>query len=82
LEYGDGDAIPLVRWSRLGEDHTLELWSTSIEIRVPTRSEIVMELPLPDFEQGRGHHEVVHFFGAPTLTHLRTEVAQRTVLTQ
>ena len=79
VEYGDGDTSPCVRWSRLGEDHTLELWARSIEVKVPSRSEAVMEVSLMEFDQGRGHHEVGHFFGAPTLAQLRTEVAYRAV---
>lgn len=82
VEYGDGDSAPLMRWTRLGDDHTLELWSDHLVIDVPTESEAATRISLSDFDQGSGHHEVIHYFGAPTLAQLRTEVAYRRVLVQ
>lgn len=80
--YGDGDSAPLVRWTRLGEDHSLALWHGAVVVDVPTLSETTSTISLEDFDQGRGHHEVLHYFGAPTLAQLRTEVAYRRVLIQ
>jgi len=80
VEYGDGDGAPLVRWTRLGEDHSLELWHEAVVVDVPLLSETTAAISLADFDQGRGHHEVVHYFGAPTLAQLRTEVAYSRIL--
>lgn len=79
VEYGDGDSSPLVRWSRFGEDLTLELWPAGVVMDVPSLAETPASIALHDVEQGRGHEDVVRFFGAPTLSQLRTEVSYRAV---
>ena len=80
VAYGDGDSAPLLRWTRLGEDHTLDLWFDRVVVDVPSRSATASTIPLNDFARGRGHHEIVRYFGAPALAQLRTEVAYRSVL--
>jgi hypothetical protein len=75
VEYGDGRSGPLARWTRLGEDVTLELHPTALVLRVPTRTETTETITLDDFERGRGHHEIAEFFGEPALEQVRTEIA-------
>ena len=75
VEYGDGRSGPIARWTRLGEDVTLELHATALVTRVPTRTETTETITLTDFESGRGHHEIAEFFGEPTLEQVRTEIA-------
>lgn len=80
IEFLEGADGPIVRWTRLGDEYTLELRQAYLLIDVPTRAETIMSVSLEDFERGRGHQEVVHFFGAPTLERLRTEISYREVL--
>lgn len=80
VEYGDGDSAPLVRWTRLGRDHTLELWTDRVVLDVPTISGTELSIALGDFEWGQGQQDVIKFFGPATFDHLRTEVTHRSVL--
>ena len=79
IEYLDGS---VVRWTRLGDDYSLELRSGEIVIDVPIRSETPTRITLEDFAGGRGHQEVVQFFGAETLDQLWREVSYSTMLGQ
>jgi hypothetical protein len=75
VEYFDGPNGPIARWTRLGEDLTLLLLPTSPVFDVPTVSEFTATISLGDFEQGRGHHEIVEHFGEGALEQVRSQVA-------
>ncbi len=75
VEYFDGRDGPIARWTRLGGDFVLVLLPTSLVFDVPTVSEFTETTSLGDFEQGRGHREIVEHFGEGTLEQVRSQVA-------
>ena len=83
VEYGDpGDGF-LVRGTRAGGDHALELTRTAVVFQSPTRSTGTPEvIELAEFELGRGHDVIAQEFGPEALDHLRTEVANLYILGQ
>ena len=79
IEYLDGS---VVRWTRLGDDYSLELRPGEIVMDVPVRSETPTRITLEDFAAGRGQQEVVQFFGPETLDQLWREVSYSTMMGQ